>query len=50
MNWFIIIIIVILVYLTVKNNWFYDPTSPDRPKKTKAENWFLAKPKRKGDQ
>lgn len=49
MNWFIIIIIVILVYLTVKNNWFYDPTSPDRPKKTKAENWFLVKPKRKSD-
>ncbi|WP_161568287.1 hypothetical protein [Anaerobacillus alkaliphilus] len=47
MNWFIFIIIVVLVYLTVKNNWFYDPTSPDRPKKTKAENWFLSKSKRR---
>ncbi|WP_169819187.1 hypothetical protein [Anaerobacillus arseniciselenatis] len=47
MNWLLILIIVVLVYLTVKNNWFYDPTSPDRPKKTRAENWFLSSKKRR---
>lgn len=47
MTWLLfMIIIIVLVYVTVKNNWFYDPTSPDRPKRTKAANWFLSKRKR----
>lgn len=49
MNWLTFIIIIVLAYLTVKYNWLYDPTSPDRPKKTKTQNWFLSKSKRRSD-
>ncbi|MCE7791209.1 hypothetical protein K8O68_02095 [Salipaludibacillus sp. CUR1] len=39
-GWLIVLIIVVLSWLTVKKGWLYDPTHPERPKKTPAAKWF----------
>ncbi|MFT9849778.1 hypothetical protein [Aneurinibacillus sp. REN35] len=43
MGWLLVLIGVVLAYVTVQKKWFYDPTHPNNPKKTRASRWFRSK-------
>lgn len=41
-----VIVVLLLTWLTVRNKWLYDPTDPNRPKKTKTAGLFQRQKKK----